>query len=795
VELKSRGKSNRDSSRWIGALLATGLLLAAAPSFSQESLTAAYEASLEWRYSDLAIPVPDDGLVVTAGSASWTLESGNLRLSEPVAAGRITGVVFEGRGTFRFAIPDPYELEQLRRFSEMADLEAIELAFDRLILRAGDVASHLNLDSDLEPEMDAVYSQSRLAKERQEHWLEQRLADIDARVIAALARPTDNYLRVEVDTDEFGWLTWERDPARDEAIQLYLYQHHYLETWVSLRREFEGGEADLRSPYDLRHVDIHADLRKAGKHSRQGMSRQHPRAGHFTVELEIEGLHERTLVLPFALDHFAQVKAVRHGERDLDFLRNRIGKGARNILDEVEDDDLLIILEEPLDRGETIRLTIEYEMEVLNYLPGHSWYPAPLELALNDRHTGEIVVELPEKIEVRGMGRPNESIVDKKNKSVSHSWTISEPVRMMTLTFAEKSIEEELVVEGRPTIRVFGSRTRSSPARFREVAVDISNSLKFFENAFGKTDSFSEMQVARISSNHGQAFKGFLQLSEGTFHTESSGPSQLFRAHEVAHQWWGHAVGWASYRDQWLSEALAEYSAMMFVEATMDDGPELFAEMLEVYRQEQLGSLKTAMSRFSRAWMVHLNDTARERMGPIGLGYRAATWDALTGYRSQVYQRGALALHMLRVLMRQASGSDETFLEALADFATTEKGQEVRTQDFQETMERHYPGSLDWFFEQWIAGTAIPSYRWSYGIQGDEKTGFRAIVRVQQEDVPETFRMPIPILFRYEDGSEEEFWGLIDRAQTELGFDLRGKPRDVLFAPNTAVLAKIRQER
>jgi len=28
--------------------------------------------------------------------------------------------------------------------------------------------------------------------------------------------------------------------------------------------------------------------------------------------------------------------------------------------------------------------------------------------------------------------------------------------------------------------------------------------------------------------------------------------------HEVAHQWFGHAVSWASYHDQWLSEGFAE---------------------------------------------------------------------------------------------------------------------------------------------------------------------------------------------------------------------------------------------
>jgi aminopeptidase N len=36
---------------------------------------------------------------------------------------------------------------------------------------------------------------------------------------------------------------------------------------------------------------------------------------------------------------------------------------------------------------------------------------------------------------------------------------------------------------------------------------------------------------------------------------------KIVAPHEVAHQWWGHAVGWKSYRDQWMSEGFAEFSA------------------------------------------------------------------------------------------------------------------------------------------------------------------------------------------------------------------------------------------
>jgi len=37
--------------------------------------------------------------------------------------------------------------------------------------------------------------------------------------------------------------------------------------------------------------------------------------------------------------------------------------------------------------------------------------------------------------------------------------------------------------------------------------------------------------------------------------------------HEVAHQWWGNVVGWDSYRDQWITEGLANYIALVGADA------------------------------------------------------------------------------------------------------------------------------------------------------------------------------------------------------------------------------------
>ena len=57
-------------------------------------------------------------------------------------------------------------------------------------------------------------------------------------------------------------------------------------------------------------------------------------------------------------------------------------------------------------------------------------------------------------------------------------------------------------------------------------------------------------------------------------------------AHETAHQWWGDLVSWKSYRDQWLFEALANYSALLLLES---DSPSQFRAVMEKYRQDLAG--------------------------------------------------------------------------------------------------------------------------------------------------------------------------------------------------------------
>jgi hypothetical protein len=73
---------------------------------------------------------------------------------------------------------------------------------------------------------------------------------------------------------------------------------------------------------------------------------------------------------------------------------------------------------------------------------------------------------------------------------------------------------------------------------------------------------------------------------------------EFFLAHELAHQWWGQAVGWKNYHEQWISEGFAQYFAALY--APKARGERLFTDMVR-----------------HRRWAISDSD-----QGPVHLGYR-----------------------------------------------------------------------------------------------------------------------------------------------------------------------------
>src|SRR5207302_2151088 len=152
------------------------------------------------------------------------------------------------------------------------------------------------------------------------------------------------------------------------------------------------------------------------------------------------------------------------------------------------------------------------------------------------------------------------------------------------------------------------------------------------------------LDLAQFPGNVSQGWPGLIFLSSYAFLRPQqiekilSDPaeriiSEQVTAHETAHQWWGDLVTWRGYRDQWLVEALANYSAFMLLECR---NPAHFRQALRKYRDVLL-----VKNRDGRPLMD---------AGPVTLGLRLSSSQSPNAYDAISYGRGTWLLHILRTM-------------------------------------------------------------------------------------------------------------------------------------------------
>lgn len=310
-------------------------------------------------------------------------------------------------------------------------------------------------------------------------------------------------------------------------------------------------------------------------------------------------------------------------------------------------------------------------------------------------------------------------------------------------------------------------------ARDPEAAVgaDIANSLSFFTRVYGPS-MFDHYYATEIPYFHGEAFPGLIHLSWATFLSwHEDGGDESFRAHEMAHQWWYYGVEPASYRDAWMSEGFAEFSGLWYMQTVLRDN------------QKYLKKLRDSRQHIRRE---------RDKAAPLGIGTRAAeSWRG--NYQLITYEKGAWVLHMLRnMLLNTSDMSEERFVALMHDFYQSYRGKRATTEDFQRVVERHFGQPMDWFFNEWVYGTAIPTYTFSWNAARDS-AGVIAQLRVRQSDVPEGFAMFVPVLVKFDQG-EAIVRLLVRGATTDAKLRLPAEPRSIELNPLESVLAEVKTE-
>lgn len=748
-----------------------------------------YDVLQKWQYS---APIPlTQPITITRDTATFTLTTGSVALAAPTASGHVTGLVFEGAGRFTMTVPDKYELTQLRRFADAPLLTQIDQPMTQLVLRVSDDT----IDKLFPGAAKAPFTTNGIAEKRHNHWLIDLGRDVDARVVTAMANPGAAQWTAGIKSGGYDWLTYDYDSGGMEEIALIRFTQLFPEQWLSLDRPEDrtaDGRPGSRSGRlaKLDNIDVKADLTKRSLTDRSGETQQRALLGHYTITETLTPLAAGIVALPLELDGMAQKLTAKNEKgQPIVILRDHIGGRTMQRDRKLYDDTLTLVFAEPLKNGEAQKITFDYDLESPNYAGGNSWYPTVPEAF--DLHTAKLELTIGKKNQIRAMGR-KESEKESENSSTS-VWIVDKPTMMVTFATAERFEEVALDVKGIPQVVSFGwSKGLDIGARVRNSGADVANALQFYQYLLDDKIGGDKFYVTSITGYHGQAFDGFLHLAESSYE-EHPGKSELFRGHETAHEWFGHRVGWKTYRDQWLSESLAEYVSMMFVQSTVKDGQAHFNEILDAYESMVKGNLTSIFSKYMRPWLLDVRQSARKRVGPIGIGVRAGTADYPIGYQVQAYVKGPLVIHMLRSALYAKTHSDDVFLKILRDYVHEYSGKLASTADFQKIVEKDAPGNWNWFFDDWIYGADIPTIRWSYKVEPDG-SAYRLTIDVKRSDCAPDFMIIAPVRLEFDNKKIATTFVAVKQDTATVKMQIPEKPRNVVFAPDHSLLANIRKE-
>ena len=345
-------------------------------------------------------------------------------------------------------------------------------------------------------------------------------------------------------------------------------------------------------------------------------------------------------------------------------------------------------------------------------------------------------------------------------------------------------------------IRVPGRGRRSPPApaipvvtpldplaRLNTVANDVSSALQFFSGLFGPP-VLKTLTVSPIPAGFGQGFPGLVYLSTLAYLDPRDRPastrvtgaqvfySDLISAHEVAHQWWGTLVLTAGDQDEWLSEALANYSALLYLEKKR--GVKAMEDVLEEYRDALVK--KDAQG------------NSIDSAGPITWGFRLESTGSSDAWRAITYDKGAWIFHMLRRRM-----GDAQFLKMLAELRRRFESRPLSVDGLRELVKEYLPPKLspskvDAFFDNWVYSSGIPTLKLRYTVKG-VAPNVKISGQVDQSGVDDDFSIETPVQLQFAKGASQTIWVETSSNGGTFSATLKQVPLKVSIPAGTGVLA------
>jgi hypothetical protein len=718
-------------------------------------------------------------LLIVRDAGSLLLEDGRIALARPLG-GHDVALVFSGHGTLAFTPPVAIEREQLRRFMGTRTLRR---SFRSLIIFATD-STFDELLPGLALKPDTLRALTRTWREGIPYLvkyedLRTALVDREPELFWAAAwDPKHDPLFLVLNPFAVERVQLWRTP---EGSRLGLWNRHVHETVCQFRSygDTDSTHFDLRAPYEAQHYAVStvltSDLRVNATAEVTLRAAGRPRTW-FTFDMA------STLTLDsVSVNGKSQVF-------DTDHPTGRIWVHA----------------DPPLAAGDTRTFRFRYhgtlyqrDGDRIFMTEPLGWYPTPW---YGGEATWELSFRYPREYQLVAPGRRAESTRD--GAEIRSRWLVDRPVPWASF---DVSFLRGLNVElgSPPGLTVWEHRTdgagrmrsanvnalENHKGHLERIAFDLAHATRFYRDAFGEpvTDSLNAVEVSRVVDPSGpvriryEAFPGLVRMMtpEDKVGTGVEWTPDFLRAHELAHQWWGLGVRPASYHDAWLSEGFANFCALWYLQAGRKDANTYLTTLAE-WRDALLQN---------RRFLIG----AGQEAGPVWLGGRTNSSTTEGDYGVVVYKKGAWVLHMLRNLLLDLNSGDETRFRALLhDFHEAHRNGYATTAEFRAAAEAAAGEDLSWFFAQWVYGTDVPTYHWSWDVA--ERTPGQWVVhgRVQQSNVPDSFRAQVIVRVDFGGGRFARARGWVDGPETT--FDLPAtseRPVDVQFNDLESVLAEV----
>jgi hypothetical protein len=527
----------------------------------------------------------------------------------------------------------------------------------------------------------------------------------------------------------------------------------------------------------------------------------------------------------FELSRYLKVSAVMAGDTPLEFIQNEALEGGD--LARRGNDLVVVILPHPLRAGEQLELRFNYSGSVLSdagsglmYVGARGiWYPnlGPdmSEFDLEFRYpAGWTLVATGKRVsEETVAGEEISRWVSERPIPLAgfdlgkYRTTRAQAGETMVEIFAARGVEKSFPEAAAKPIDItpltplvpnmMAPPPLTTAPESQAVAQRSTRALDFFSRHFGPFP-YSMLEVTQMPGPVSQGWPGLVFLSSYAFlnagererlhfsNYENLFYGELVQAHETAHQWWGDAVLWKGYRDVWLSEALANYCALLALEP---EKPDAFRAALAQYRLD-----------LARKW--HDGPPMKDA-GPVTLGHRLTSSRLPEAYEVVVYGRGTWLMHMLREMFRDADRDapdpDARFYQVLRDLRERFDGRSLSTEDFQKALEDALPASLRyegkkslaWFFDGWVNGTALPRFQLS-GVRFTRRNGKPVVIgTVLEKDAPDTLVTSVP-LYATIHGGKPVYLGRVfaDGPETEFRLAVPAATHGLVIDPHQTVLTR-----